>query len=344
MSLRYDCHMSDSSRIKIIDAYRGVAILAVIAFHYSVRWTEVYGYDDIYPASLKTGRYGVHLFYVVSGLVITMTVLRSKDALHFAVRRMARLYPAFVVAAILTFALMRFGPEPFQRGWFDLLASLTMDATLFGQRYIDGAYWSLAVEVKYYFFVAASYWLLRDRFWIGVIGIALLGLLPFGKLWAYLFIAPWWPYLLLGMAGWFAIFERRNTPAIALAITSVVLYVAHRPDGLVADLFIWGFALTMLAILRFAPGWSPLPVRMLAGVGAISYSLYLLHQNLGVSLIGQLTRLGLPDIAAMLLATAVMMGLSTLSYLYVEKPGARLTLSIYDRLRGPKPRPANEPA
>src|SRR5690606_1313250 len=142
-----------------------------------------------------------HLFFVVSGLVITMTVLRSRDALHFGVRRFGRLYPALFVAALVTFTLNAWGPEQFHRSWADLAASLTLDARLFGQRYVDGAYWSLAVEARFYLYVALAWALLKERFWIGVTAIALLASLPFGSAWTYLLIAPWWPYLMAGMAG-----------------------------------------------------------------------------------------------------------------------------------------------
>ena len=329
---------SPAGRIQVIDAFRGIAILAVMAYHYTVRWPDLYGYSAEYSELFSLGQLGVHLFFVVSGLVITMTVLRSDNAFQFAARRVARLYPAFVVAAIATFVIMRLaGPERFQYSAFDLVASLTMDARALGRNYIDGAYWSLAVEVKFYFYVALARLLLREHFWMGIVGLAVLAALPFGATWSYVLIAEWWPYLLLGMAGWFWIFEHRHREGATLAAASVLLYMVHRPGGLLADAFIWVLALSMLLALRVAPSWAPLPMRGLAWVGAISYSLYLLHQNIGVSLIGYLTRNGMPDIAAMMVAGAATMSLGHLSFNYVEKPGARLVMGLYGRIRGPKP-------
>lgn len=337
--------MSQPERNQLIDAFRGVAIIAVLAFHYTVRWPDVYGFDREYPWWLMLGGYGVHLFFVVSGLVITMTVLRSSSALHFGVRRFARLYPAFLLAAVLTFTAMQWGPEPFRRSWADLFASLTMDAQLFGNRYIDGAYWSLAVEAKFYILVALSWALLRERFWIGVLLISAAALLPVGPLWSNLLIAEWWPYLLAGMAGWYGIFEKRRMPAALLGAMAVALYVWHRPGAWYVDVGLAGGISTFMLLLWRVPNWQPGFVRWLAWIGALSYSLYLLHQNLGVTVIQELTRAGLPDLAAIGGATAAMVGLAYLSFRLVEKPGVRWVLRLYGARGAAEARdPTSEPA
>lgn len=124
--------METKQRNNIIDAFRGLAILAVMAYHYTIRWPDLYGFEHTYSPIFGLGKYGVHLFFVVSGLVITMTVLRSADAIEFAVRRFARLYPAFVAAACVTFVCMQWGPPQFRRGFIDLFASLSMDAKVLG--------------------------------------------------------------------------------------------------------------------------------------------------------------------------------------------------------------------
>jgi peptidoglycan/LPS O-acetylase OafA/YrhL len=319
-------------RNSLIDAYRGIAILAVMAYHYTVRWPDLYGYGHAYPSWLQIGRYGVHLFFVISGLVITMTVLRSASPGEFAARRFARLYPAFVLAAILTYLAMRWGPARFQHGAMDLFASLTMDARLLGQEYVDGAYWSLAVEVKFYAFVAVSRWILKDRFWIGLLGLAFASAIPLGAAWRYATIAPWWPYFLLGMSGWFFIAERRAAPALALFLASIPLYALQRPDGVVADIFIWGTGLSMLGLLWKIPQWQAWPVRWLAWIGTFSYSLYLLHQDLGVALIQMLTARGVADWAAILAAATSTGGLAYLSYRLVELPGNRSVMRSYREL------------
>src|SRR5690606_33895380 len=87
------------------------------------------------------------------------------------------------------------------------------------------------------------------------------------------------------------------------------------------------------ALLKLAPAWAPRPVRLLAWVGSISYSLYLLHQNLGVTLIGYLTGWGFPDFVAMAGASAALMAIAYMSFTYIEKPGAKLIMSFYGHIR-----------
>ncbi|PHY12991.1 hypothetical protein CSW58_08815 [Caulobacter sp. B11] len=114
----------------------------------------MYGYGFQFSQILTLGRYGVQVFFVISGLVITMTVLRSRDAVDFGVRRIARIYRALIVAGLQTLALCQFAPPDLKRGPLDYLASLTLHPRAFGRIFIDGAYGTLPVELKFYAFVA----------------------------------------------------------------------------------------------------------------------------------------------------------------------------------------------
>src|SRR5690242_5139659 len=113
-----------------IDAFRGIAILGVLLFHYALRWappwygTNLYGYGRAWPDALALGAVGVYLFFVISGLVITMTVLQSQSGLEFAVRRFARLYPAFLVGICLTLVVTGISAIPaFKLSSGDVLAN-----------------------------------------------------------------------------------------------------------------------------------------------------------------------------------------------------------------------------
>ena len=75
--------------------------------------------------------------------------IRRRSGLEFVVRRFARLYPAFLVGICLTLAVAGISAIPaFKRSFGDVLANLTMNAPAFHRRWVDGAYWSLAVEIK----------------------------------------------------------------------------------------------------------------------------------------------------------------------------------------------------
>jgi peptidoglycan/LPS O-acetylase OafA/YrhL len=121
-------------RNDVIDAFRGIAVVSVMAFHYLVRWAppenpgNVYGYRQTFSPLFAVGALGVDLFFVISGLVIAMTVLRSRDAIEFMARRVSRLYPPFIAAVLLTFTVTSTVPiAEFKTSWSDLLATFTMD-------------------------------------------------------------------------------------------------------------------------------------------------------------------------------------------------------------------------
>jgi peptidoglycan/LPS O-acetylase OafA/YrhL len=339
-----------------IDAFRGIAILGVLLFHYLVLWAppwypaNLYGYARVWPDALVLGAAGVYLFFVISGLVITMTVLRSASGLEFAVRRFARLYPAFLVGMCLTLAVTGLSAIPaFQHASGDVLANLTINAPLFHRRWVDGAYWSLAIEIKFYALVAVAYVLLRDRFWIAIAGVAALGfvLFEFGTT-KQMLLAPYGPLFLAGMAVWFWLFEKRPLPALVLACESLVLYVAYRHKFELArvspwlsHLCLWLAVAALVTLLAMARNTRMGP---LAAIGRMSYSLYLIHQNIGVILIASLTAIGLPDIPAFLITTGISFTAAALMFRFVEQPAQRVIMSVYRQVSIGPAAPHTQPA
>jgi peptidoglycan/LPS O-acetylase OafA/YrhL len=332
-----------------IDAFRGIAILGVLFYHYTLRWappwygTNLYGYGHRYPDALVLGAVGVYLFFVISGLVITMTVLRCRSGLEFVVRRFARLYPAFLVGICLTLAVSGISAIPaFKLSSGDVVANLTMNAPFFHRRFVDGAYWSLAVEIKFYALVAVAYVLLRERFWIAIAAVAALGFVVFEfGITKQILLAPYAPLFLSGMAVWFWLFEERRLPALVLACESVVLYVAYRHSfelvrvsAWLPHLCLWFSVAALVALLAMARNTRMGP---LSAIGRISYSLYLIHQNVGVVIIASLTAIGLSDIPAFLMATGICFTAAALMYRFVEQPAQRAIMALYRQISiGPR--------
>ena len=92
-----------SDRLVEIDALRGVAALAVVLFHYTTRFTELFKPGTLPTISFPGGHYGVNLFFIISGFVIFMTLEKTARPLDFVVSRFSRLFPAYWAAIFLTF-------------------------------------------------------------------------------------------------------------------------------------------------------------------------------------------------------------------------------------------------
>jgi peptidoglycan/LPS O-acetylase OafA/YrhL len=166
--------MLTEKRSEVVDGFRGIAVISVMLFHYLAEWSGPLGYAGAYCSWWRVGKLGVDLFFVISGFVITMTTLRSATAVEFGAKRGARLYPAFIVASLLVFAVLSlYDPLHLRVSLKDLAANFTMIAADLGFKYVDGVFWTLAVEVKFYVFVFLSFLFLRNRFWIGIVGMAL---------------------------------------------------------------------------------------------------------------------------------------------------------------------------
>lgn len=145
-------------RVSEIDFLRFVAAMLVVLFHYTFRGHAANNYSlTAYPEIsfiTQYGYLGVELFFLVSGFVIMMTA-SSGSLRKFVASRIARLYPAFWVCCTITFVvILSFGGDRFSANPAQFFLNMTMLNEFFNVKSIDGVYWSLAVELKFYFLVS----------------------------------------------------------------------------------------------------------------------------------------------------------------------------------------------
>jgi len=278
-----------ASRSHSLDALRGIAALCVVAFHWLPR---VPGSDG--KLSFVAGKYGVELFFLISGFVILMSAERKKSAWGFAKARFARLYPTFWICwavTIVTVSLL--GVSQSLPGWRDRLINLSMFPKFFGAGYIDGAYWTLEIELIFYAVVFGL--LIVGQLRHIVFALCFLSLITSAAYWWDWRDAslgtPFAPFvfraLFLAMDGKahlfligvlaFLIRQGRWTPKYLLSIPIVAA-------GATADTRIPGFTLfavvTVFAMALLCDPHVKVP-RWLLLLGAVSYPLYLLHFQIG---------------------------------------------------------------
>jgi len=149
----------NSKRVNEIDLLRFIAALAVVFFHYAFRGHAADNMTTMpYPMLASVSKYGylgVQLFFMISGFVILMTAANG-SLKGFVISRASRLYPAFWACCTLTFCVTIFIGEPrYQVYASQYLFNLTMFSDFIGGvPPIDGVYWSLFVELRFYALIA----------------------------------------------------------------------------------------------------------------------------------------------------------------------------------------------
>ncbi len=349
-----------AARIEVLDSFRALAALYVICYHYWYDKMDALLSDAVTPSMpllvsskfVQHGLMGVDLFFMISGFVIALTLSKSKSIRQFTVNRFARLFPAILVCSVLTFFVVKvLAVEPFSAVQaIDFLPSLTfMPPVLFEKlfglntNWISVVYWTLFVEVKFYFYAAAVYFLLPGKFlirfftlafllctayWIALaagchVVASLLGLVFFPE-YAFLFVA--------GIA-FHTIYDSndqlRKMPIsiIIFSLTySLLIYSPMNPDpssSTFAMLLILSYHLLFLLFVVDARILGPLKSALLVRIGIASYSLYLLHESIGLSIIQRLNEDIFPSSFWPFLVTAMMITLSLSIYKCVESPARR---------------------
>jgi peptidoglycan/LPS O-acetylase OafA/YrhL len=192
-----------SARVPGIDVLRGLCILAVIFLHFNLRiGIEQSAFGLSFPLATKllvwNGYYGVKIFFVVSGFLITGWSLRRWGHLshmsvsHFYWMRFARIAPCLLALLVLLSVLHRAGVPHFtidtQRSSLGraLFAAMTFHVNWLEAQvgYLPGtwdALWSLSVEEAFYvFFPLICKLVRRERLLVLVFGVfGILG--PFAR-------------------------------------------------------------------------------------------------------------------------------------------------------------------
>lgn len=335
--------MSDrhsARRLVEIDALRGIAALAVVLFHYTTRFHQLFPGMPELPVAFPRGSLGVNLFFVISGFVIFMTLERTKQALDFVISRFSRLYPAYWLAVALTFGIATMLGLPGKTVTLtDAVANLTMIHGFFRIPHVDGVYWTLEVELLFYCGMFFLYKIKRLNCIFPVLwGLLLMRLIYFVAA-RDLGIDLSWTLsriLILEYIGWFAIgvsiYQLTKSAAYgdsrpamativgAVATLAIVHTVLHGVLAITLGLLVYLAATGRLSVLRF-------PV--LVWLGSISYPLYLIHENIGWSVMLQLYSHGWGALSTFVTVMALALSLATLISLSVEKPAMRAIRTWY---------------
>jgi peptidoglycan/LPS O-acetylase OafA/YrhL len=341
-----------------LDGLRGVAILAVLAYHFDM---------------LQGGFLGVDVFFVLSGFLITTLLagewrrFSSISLPRFYGRRALRLLPAFWTLLIVCAVWARFTPpaEAVARYKEIVLAGcyvINWTAIHCSPTPVLGHTWSLSIEEQFYLlWPLILFGLLRSglgrRTILVIVGI---GIVASAALRAYLYSLhrygdPHWQEnvyrlylgldtradaLLVGcliglLTAWDLLpksrqFVSRCGVAAAISLFSLA-YLMVRSRHAQHTLYCGGFTVVALLVavilvrLIVAPsrfGKALLETGVLVGIGRISYALYLFHMPIIAWLVPGYR--GWKNPGPSLVALGVIFAAATVSYFLIERPCLRL--------------------
>lgn len=338
-----------NDRLRHIDCLRAIAALAVVFHHVFNEAVAGAGLSNTLMSSIVValkyfdlGRFGVLLFFIISGYCIANSILRPSayPVASFAINRIARLYPAYwlsILAAVLVYGV----PS---------LANLAVNIALL-QRFVGvpdllGVYWTLAVELGFYglcvvLFTAGMLARFHRLKIVWVILVAYCFVVAFVRNWTEIALPYAWPWFFALMIGG-AILRRlddsgtRDARLIlggSAALLAVALAIAFGiyGDPAAYDKSWWqDFSANAGAILFFLGGNYILKIHSLAlaSLGRISYSIYLFHA-LVYTVITNLASVHLPsgsyfNLAVQLVASiGLTIVVAAFVYALVELPGIR---------------------
>ena len=315
---------SNKQYLPSLDFLRALAALSVCFYHF-VYGRRTYFSDDFWLKQLSWyGAYGVHVFFVISGLVIPYAMqqggYRIRHFFSFLWKRIIRIEPPYLISVVLVIMLNfagSFSPwyhgEAFHLDGMNVLAHIGYANAFVGAKWLNPVYWTLAIEFQYYLLIALIFGMLQSAQkwkWLSVLALfnVCTWLLPnpnFVFQYAAFFTAGILTYKYLS-----GILTRWEYGA-CLLISLTCMWHAEGVAGLVAG--------SVAIIFYFIPVVYP----WAKFLGTISYSVYLLHVPIGARVItfseNFIHSVG-GRLCMVLLAYAVTIMAAWLFYRWVEAP------------------------
>ncbi len=335
-----------NSRLQYLDGLRGLAILMVLSFHAFSRWPDLVPYGDQYSDIIffKGGWLGVQLFFLISGFVILMSLDKCSSIRGFLYKRWIRLFPAMLVCSILVFVTSEVlyerpagapkllylipGLTFIEPSWWSKLLGFKVEV-------IEGAFWSLFVEFKFYvtasflYFSVGSKKLVFSLLFLFLCAILLKVSVIYSNNQLVTFLNEIIQALSFRQFGWFAagsafyIFHKKQKKewfflGILISIMSAATVTEDNSLFPIFGAMIIStiFALSLVSVKM----QSILESRVLCYFGFISYPLYLIHENAMISMIIKLGHLfpGIPGYLYPIIPVIILIGIAYLVVKYAE--------------------------
>lgn len=349
---------ADGSRdtISFIQMLRGLAPIPVVLAHVPGLWLQenktswiVFDYYQrmvLHPLQLDNtgGRFGVILFFLISGFIISL-VAEKETRSEFFLKRVFRIFPPLIAATLIAFVTVKLSDV---YGWgpiysnnavatIDFIKSALMLSWVWETPRAISVAWSLMPELLFYGFVMLVIGVLRTapiKATLILMAFYCLVTFPmavFGYM-SYLgYFTVYLPLFLIGRV--FYLHHGNKVDAgklTALFLANLVLFLSifnsRFPDELFRTQYAGVFNVALACVLFYGlMTWRPAKCpRVLAFFSKISYSFYLIHLSVGICTLNALATTPIPFGLKVSLALAFSVGISLLNFHLVEQPSQKL--------------------
>ena len=353
-----------TQRLPLLDSFRCLAILSVLFFHFTYRYINegVYPYKDFFGSMFRYGGNGVNFFFIISGFVISFTLENTASKTDFFKNRFIRLFPPMLLCSLITFSFFLLFdknnviPEAHSTGNF-LLSLTFVPPYIWGKllhlplNWLNGSYWSLWVEIQFYVVACLFFFSNRQRYFYNMIltavilsGLSLMALVIYYpgshignismhtkgelKFWVHdVFSLGYKMHYFAAGICFFRLYSRQPVSGwFTRALVAAVVVLCFVNCRSVADVVIHIAMLLLFWVLVYKPaiaGWLQHP--WLLRIGVLSYTIYLIHESIGVFLLKQYgALLGAWSPAEPFILLGVYILFAELSYRLYEMPVIRV--------------------
>ena len=290
------------------------------------------------------------MFFILSGFVNSMSLLRRGKPVDFVAARLIRIIPIFLLVIIANLFILKLEPMNQQVSVGQFAANMTLLPKVFGYDCVDPVMWTLQIEMMFYATLVIMFRLgALKRYFVGWGSLLIASLIvcpsldamaaSHGEATWHIAISTIRRLMLLDFVPLFAIGfmlymiksgvgkKWQNILGMAAA-ASVFHSIDHGKHNPAATVFIIGLvtvcAYGKLPLLRFKP---------LVYVSTISYALYLCHNNLGSAIIYRLDHAGIPPQACFVIGIVFSFSLAIIITNRIEQPMTNALRKGWTRLR-----------
>lgn len=370
------------NRLVFANQLRGLAALLVVVTHYlgiyfgapqvvsvitfspdlhltAPSWASLFEFSYF-----STGPMGVALFFLISGLVISLSLEKS-NAFAFLVARLFRIFPTYLFCLALGLTTVwvsaHYWHIHFRYTLRDVLTNALLVNNLYNIPSIDAVNWTLAIELKFYLVLALGRSFFLQQTYRTILGVALLVLACMG-VYAFMTGSPLHPpggslaairveallvdatyiiYMLIGVL--FYRHLRGHMPLSHLILGSLPLLAIftvcwaigpQREQFYVVTLnYYHAYVVFLLCCLgrRFFR-----PLAVLDFFADISFPLYVVHSLLGYTLLKFVMHQGAGFGMALVMVCAIVTLVAVLVHRYVELTSNRFGKWFAARLPAPR--------